>query len=92
MKVAIIQRILLGLVLVIAVIILNFLLLQAAPGDVVDAMLAEAGGGNAELADRLRVAYGLDQPIYIQLFKYLGRVAVGDLGYFIYNSLSISAV
>jgi ABC-type microcin C transport system permease subunit YejB len=40
MKVAIIQRILLGLVLVIAVIILNFLLLQAAPGDVVDAMLA----------------------------------------------------
>ena len=45
MKLAILQRILLGFVLVIAVIVLNFLLLQAAPGDVVDAMLAEAGGG-----------------------------------------------
>ena len=92
MKVAIIQRILLGLVLVIAVIILNFLLLQAAPGDVVDAMLAEAGGGNAELAARLRVAYGLDQPIYIQLFKYLGRVAIGDLGYSFYYEESVATL
>lgn len=92
MKAAIIQRILLGLVLVVAVIILNFLLLQAAPGDVVDAMLAEAGGGNAELANRLRVAYGLDQPIYIQLFKYLGRVAIGDLGYSFYYEESVATL
>ena len=35
MKLAILQRILLGLVLIVAVIVLNFVLLQAAPGDVV---------------------------------------------------------
>ena len=81
---AVIQRILLGLVLILGVIVLNFFLLQAAPGDVVDAMLAEAGGGDPELAARLRQSYGLDQPVYIQLIKYLGQVCIGDLGYSFY--------
>ena len=90
MKLAILQRILLGFVLVIAVIVLNFVLLQAAPGDVVDAMLAEAGGGDPELAAKLRESYGLDQPIYIQLLKYLGQVLTGDLGYSFYYDESVT--
>ena len=81
---AVIQRVFLGIVLILGVIVLNFFLLQAAPGDVVDAMLAEAGGGDPELAARLRQSYGLDQPIYIQLIKYLGQVCIGDLGYSFY--------
>ena len=89
MKSAIAQRLLLGFVLVVAVIVLNFLLLQAAPGDVVDAMLAEAGGGDPELAAKLRDSYGLDQPIYIQLFKYLRQVLSGDLGYSFYYDESV---
>jgi peptide/nickel transport system permease protein len=92
MKGAILQRILLGFVLVVAVIVLNFLLLHAAPGDVVDAMLAEAGGGNAELAARLRESYGLDDPIYLQLLKYLGRVLSGDLGYSFYYGQSVAGL
>lgn len=92
MKTAIIQRILLGLFLLIAVIVLNFLLLQLAPGDVVDAMLAEGGGGDPVLAAKLRASYGLDQPIYIQLFKYLGQVLSGDLGYSFYYDDSVSAL
>lgn len=90
MKLAIVQRILLGFILVIAVICLNFLLLQAAPGDVVDAMLAEAGGGDPELAAKLRQSYGLDQPVYIQLLKYLGQVLQGDLGYSFYYDESVT--
>lgn len=92
MKTAIIQRILLGLFLLIAVIVLNFLLLQLAPGDVVDAMLAEGGGGDPVLAAKLRASYGLDQPIYIQLFKYLGQVLSGDLGYSFYYDDSVSTL
>ena len=92
MKTAIIQRILLGLFLLIAVIVLNFLLLQLAPGDVVDAMLAEGGGGDPVLAAKLRASYGLDQPIYIQLFKYLGQVLSGDLGYSFYYVDSVSTL
>ncbi|MBN98508.1 MAG: ABC transporter permease [Gemmatimonadetes bacterium] len=90
MKTAIIQRILLGFVLLVAVIVLNFLLLQLAPGDVVDSMLAEAGGGDPVLAAKLRASYGLDQPVYIQLFKYLGQVLSGDLGYSFYYDDSVS--
>ena len=90
MKLAILQRLLLGFILVIAVIVLNFLLLQAAPGDVVDAMLAEAGGGDPELAAKLRESYGLDQPIYVQLIRYLGRVLSGDLGYSFYYDESVT--
>lgn len=92
MKLAIVQRLLLGFVLIIAVIVLNFVLLHAAPGDVVDAMLAEAGGGDPELAARLRESYGLDQPIYIQLIKYLGQVLTGDLGYSFYYDESVTAL
>lgn len=92
MKLAIVQRLLLGFVLIIAVIVLNFMLLHAAPGDVVDAMLAEAGGGDPELAARLRVSYGLDQPIYIQLVKYLGQVLTGDLGYSFYYDESVTTL
>ena len=92
MKTAIIQRILLGLFLLIAVIVLNFLLLQLAPGDVVDAMLAEGGGGDPVLAAKLRASHGLDQPIYIQLFKYLGQVLSGDLGYSFYYDDSVSTL
>ena len=72
--------------------VLNFFLLQAAPGDVVDAMLAEAGGGDPELAARLRKQYGLDQPLYIQLIKYLGQVCRGDLGYSFYYDQSVAAL
>ena len=72
--------------------VLNFFLLQAAPGDVVDAMLAEAGGGDPELAARLRKQYGLDQPLYIQLIKYLGQVCRGDLGYSFYYDQSVTAL
>ena len=90
MKAAIFQRLFLGFVLVIAVIVLNFLLLQAAPGDVVDAMLAEAVGGDPELAAKLRASYGLDQPIHVQLFKYLARVMSGDLGYSFYYDETVS--
>jgi len=92
MKTAIIQRILLGFFLLIAVIVLNFLLLQLAPGDVVDAMLAEGGGGDPALAAKLRAAYGLDQPVYIQLFKYLGQVLTGDLGYSFYYDDSVATL
>ena len=54
MKYIIFKRLLFGFILVVSVIVLNFLLLQAAPGDIVDAMLAEAGGGDEDLANQLR--------------------------------------
>src|ERR1700712_5012895 len=51
-----------------------FLLLQFAPGDTVDAMMAQMGGGDATTARELRKFYGLDLSIPMQLGNYLWRL------------------
>ena len=58
-----------------------FLLLQFAPGDTVDAMMAQMGGGDAATARELRKFYGLDLSVPAQLGNYLWRLARFDLGF-----------
>ena len=58
-----------------------FLLLQLAPGDTVDALLAQMGGGDAALAEELRRFYGLDLPVMARLGDYLWRLVRLDLGF-----------
>jgi peptide/nickel transport system permease protein len=58
-----------------------FLLLQFAPGDTVDAMMAQMGGGDAATARELRKFYGLDLSIPVQLGQYLWRLIRLDLGF-----------
>jgi peptide/nickel transport system permease protein len=58
-----------------------FLLLQFAPGDTVDAMMAQMGGGDAATARELRRFYGLDLSVPVQLGQYLWRLVRLDLGY-----------
>ncbi len=64
--------------------IIAFALIQAPPGDFVTSYIAElaASGSAVEQAqiDALRAQYGLDQPLYIQYFKWVGNVLQGDLG------------
>jgi peptide/nickel transport system permease protein len=58
-----------------------FLLLQLAPGDTVDALMAQMGGGDAALAEELRRFYGLDVGIAAQLGRYILRLLTLDLGF-----------
>src|SRR5215216_6736741 len=58
-----------------------FLLLQFAPGDTVDAMMAQMGGGDATTARQLREFYGLDLSLGAQLANYLWRLVRLDLGF-----------
>ena len=58
-----------------------FLLLQFAPGDTVDALVAQMGGGDQKLTEELRRFYGLDAPVAVQLGRYLWRLVQLDLGY-----------
>src|ERR1700709_2484927 len=58
-----------------------FLLLQFAPGDTVDAMMAQMGGGDAATARELRKFYGLDLSVPVQLGHYLWRLIRLDLGF-----------
>ncbi|MDB5369617.1 MAG: transporter permease [Roseomonas sp.] len=58
-----------------------FLLLQLAPGDTVDALMAQMGGGDPAMAEQLRSFYGLDAPVLIQLSRYIWRLVQLDLGF-----------
>ncbi|PHK93658.1 ABC transporter permease [Pseudoroseomonas rhizosphaerae] len=58
-----------------------FLLLQLAPGDTVDALIAQMGGGDPAMAEQLRTFYGLDAPVVVQLGRYLLRLVTLDLGF-----------
>ena len=63
------------------VVVLAFLLLEAASGDAVDAYLLSIGGGDAAIAQSLRAAYGLDQSMPARLWLYLTSLAQLDLGW-----------
>ncbi|TRL30803.1 ABC transporter permease [Rhizobium straminoryzae] len=66
---------------VIGIVILNFFLLQFAPGDAADVMAAEAGSATVETMADLRQRFGLDLPVIHQLLNYLGNLAHFSLGY-----------
>ena len=65
--------------------IIAFILIQAPPADFLTSYIAElaTSGSSIERAqiDALRALYGLDQPLYIQYFKWIGRLLTGDLGF-----------
>ncbi len=57
---------------------LVFFMLQIIPGDPIILMLGEQY--TPEAAEQLRNKLGLDEPIYVQYFKWVGNVLQGDLG------------
>lgn len=80
-------RLLNAVLLVFAVLILNFFLIQAAPGDPAEVIAGEMGGATEEMLASIRVAYGLDKPPLTQFYIYVVRAMRGDLGIsFFYNA------
>jgi peptide/nickel transport system permease protein len=79
---ALLRRRVIAAIPVLAIIIVAvFVLLEAAPGDAVDAYLLSVGGGDAGMMESLRQQWGLDQSMGARLGLYLSRLAVGDLGW-----------
>jgi peptide/nickel transport system permease protein len=77
----ILTRLLQLLGVVVSTAVLNFALLKALPGDLVDVIASESGAATPEYVAQLRQMYGLDRNFFEQLISYLGRIAQGDLGY-----------
>jgi peptide/nickel transport system permease protein len=78
------RRLALGLFTVWAVSVLSFMIIQLPPGDFATtylAQLAETGNTSAvDAAAQLRAQYGLDQPVFVQYFTWIGHVVRGDFG------------
>jgi peptide/nickel transport system permease protein len=67
--------------LIFAVIVLNFVLIHLAPGSLFDVMTAEQQVTDPAMLDQLRHTYGVDQPTWVQLAKYIWSVMRFDLGF-----------
>ena len=67
-----------------AVATLVFFMLRAVPGDPLLAMVFDTG--DPEAAEEMRRAFGLDQPLYVQYFKYFVQALQGNFGASIYGS------
>ena len=89
---SLISRLLQGLALVLAVVVLNFVLVHAAPGDPVETIAGASGGMSPELMAELRAQYGLDKPLLVQLGVYLAKVVQGDLGFSYYFNLPVASL
>lgn len=76
----ILQRLAYGALLMLGVVVLNFFLIHAVPGDAADVIAGEMGGLSEEAMAQIRTQYGLDQPLLTQLWLYLSRAVTGDLG------------
>jgi len=75
-----VQRVIKMVVMVFAIIVSNFLLVHAAPGDPASVIAGEAGAADPQFLAQLRAQFGLDQPLSTQLWLYVSHVAQGDLG------------
>jgi peptide/nickel transport system permease protein len=82
-------RLLQAVPIVLGIVILNFLLVHLAPGDVATVLAGEAGGAPPEYVARLRHDFGLDQPLWLQLFYYVKNILLLDLGYSFRQSMPV---
>ena len=78
MKWYVIKRLLQIIPVVLGVTLIAFSLIHLAPGDPVRTMLGQHA--TQQEIDETRAKYGLDQPLYVQYFIWLGDVLKGDLG------------
>jgi peptide/nickel transport system permease protein len=82
------RRIVLTIPILLGVTVICFALVQIAPGDPIQNLLSPTA--SAADADRIRAAYGLDKPLPVQYFIWLGKVLVGDMGMSIANNTPVT--
>lgn len=73
------QRLLLSAPALLGVVVVTFMLMRVLPGDPAVFFASGPSAGRQEIED-LRRSMGLDQPLPVQLARYLGDVATGNLG------------
>ncbi len=65
---------------VLAIVVIDFLLIHAAPGDPASVMAGQSGAADEKYLEQLRHEFGLDRSLPVQLWLYVDAIAHGDLG------------
>lgn len=85
MGIFIIKRLLMTIPTLVFISIISFIIIQLPPGDYLTTYISqlEASGAvpDKALIESLTKQYGLDKPMYIQYFKWMGGIMHGDFGY-----------
>ncbi|MBO9336909.1 MAG: ABC transporter permease [Roseiflexus sp.] len=79
MSAYLLQRLLLTIPILLGIVILTFFMVHLTPGDAVSAMQGQMKM-SAQQMEQLREALGLNDPLHIQLGRYLTKLIQGDLG------------
>jgi peptide/nickel transport system permease protein len=79
----IIRRLLMGLLIIIMVSLITFFVIRLLPGDPIAIYVgnqASSGAITEQALEKMREEFGLNDPIMIQYFNWIGGVLTGDLG------------
>ncbi len=78
------RRLLLAIATIWAISVVAFAIIQLPPGDFVDSYIARLSSSgsmvSAQEAEAMRAQYGLNQPVWVQYWKWISRVVRGDFG------------
>src|SRR5690554_6792742 len=84
----IINRLLFMLVTLIFISIVSFIIIQLPPGDYLTSYITQLQRQGTQVTreqvEFLRTQYGLDQPVYMQYYKWITNFVRGDMGYSFY--------
>ena len=70
--------------------IIVFASIRLIPGDVIDLMLAQNDVASVQDRSAVEAALGLDQPVYIQYFIWIGDALTGDLGRSLWQNVPVT--
>jgi peptide/nickel transport system permease protein len=91
----IIRRLLQAVIVLILVTLLVFFVMRLLPGDPLIIYMAQSANIQAmppEMIDKLRHEFGLDKPIMIQYFNWMGNIFRGDFGTSIFYHEKVSTL
>jgi len=90
------NRLIMAVFTVLLISVLSFVIIQIPPGDYVNSYIAQQEASGAEIsieeAESLRDQYGLNQSVWVQYFKWMGRIVRGDLGMSMEWNRSVSSL
>lgn len=78
MKRSLLQRLAQAAIVLTGVVLLTFVMLRIVPGNPIETMMGEHA--SAATIERMTAEMGLDQPLYIQFFRYVASAFRGDFG------------
>jgi len=74
------KKILIGIPVILSLTLLIFFLMRLVPGDPIHTIIPSQRELPKDKIEELKIAWGLDEPIYVQYFYWLSHLMRGDLG------------